>query len=679
MFTANAAYVFFSATKPNPGPIVSEGLYSVGAMPLANETEFEKAIQRKIQALTSFLQAKRVRELDVREVLRGLEALKAELGARPTVAFVGNSGEAAERAQRFCEGVPGFAQAFRSLEKAPARQVPPAFEIAWESEAGPRVRRLAEDGIVVGRGDTADAALPDARRYVSKRHAVVRARAGGVEITDHSRNGTWLNGRRMALGETATVREAATVHLGDLHDPEAGAVLALRPADGAPTSASQEADALVVGIDGTLGLPPEVEDAMRRAASAGRPTLVVGVRAPAHPSALPQEAPAVRSVFADGEEDAIPATVEWVRQATGVATALRDQGSRARYEALVDAAFEAMRECHQALLRGLEKERQTARQAKDRQEVATKGFEIVMKEAAEHPARLTKDLARAREEEFKELYESSLLSEVWKRLEAFTPCLEGKRDLDLVAKRWHSSRRTVARLRNDAAERATAWADARWEDLARRRRNHVARLDESLQRVVGGAEPLPTLEGTPEELAEEFRSIVERRVKTPALDSIERVNVVSVLYKGAMGGLTMASMLMFTTGRTFVGSAGMSEFRKQLPEYAPYVATGLLVLTVIAYLRHLESKAEKVRAALRKDFDAILEEWFDCFVKAIGERLDRHARLERMVLEDRLRSELAAQNAVAKEEASAAESRASDLQSKLRSLEYDPQAASLYR
>jgi DNA-binding response OmpR family regulator len=69
------------------------------------------------------------------------------------------------------------------------------------------VREIAlGDATTIGRDETNDLALPD--RMVSRRHATVRRTADGYVVEDHdSKNGVWVNGRR--------VSEPTPLHDGD--------------------------------------------------------------------------------------------------------------------------------------------------------------------------------------------------------------------------------------------------------------------------------------------------------------------------------------------------------------------------------------------------------------------------------------------------------------------------------
>jgi predicted component of type VI protein secretion system len=66
--------------------------------------------------------------------------------------------------------------------------------VLWEGQALPLVGALE-----VGRAPAAGGVrLSDGLAGISRMHCSLRASASGVELVDHSRFGTWLNGRRVA-------------------------------------------------------------------------------------------------------------------------------------------------------------------------------------------------------------------------------------------------------------------------------------------------------------------------------------------------------------------------------------------------------------------------------------------------------------------------------------------------
>jgi hypothetical protein len=75
----------------------------------------------------------------------------------------------------------------------PPHRAPPTH-VLWEGQALPLVGALE-----VGRAPAAGGVrLSDGLAGISRMHCSLRASASGVELVDHSRFGTWLNGRRVA-------------------------------------------------------------------------------------------------------------------------------------------------------------------------------------------------------------------------------------------------------------------------------------------------------------------------------------------------------------------------------------------------------------------------------------------------------------------------------------------------
>jgi predicted component of type VI protein secretion system len=62
------------------------------------------------------------------------------------------------------------------------------------------VREFAACGGSIGRGADNDWVLPDAKRYVSSRHAMIDYQAGAYYLVDTSRNGVFVNGDDTAVG-----------------------------------------------------------------------------------------------------------------------------------------------------------------------------------------------------------------------------------------------------------------------------------------------------------------------------------------------------------------------------------------------------------------------------------------------------------------------------------------------
>jgi pSer/pThr/pTyr-binding forkhead associated (FHA) protein len=91
---------------------------------------------------------------------------------------------------------------------------------------GLRIRVLPTERFVIGRD--VDARLELANPQVSHRHAVIEMINGAWVFTDTSRNGSFLNGRRI---EKLVIRDAVTLSLGDDVDGATIQLIPDRPAD----------------------------------------------------------------------------------------------------------------------------------------------------------------------------------------------------------------------------------------------------------------------------------------------------------------------------------------------------------------------------------------------------------------------------------------------------------------
>lgn len=93
----------------------------------------------------------------------------------------------------------------------------PEPSLQWKDEHGvPRCLTLT-DKIFLGRvcrGIGRDKRILVRNPMVSRDHAVVRLTRYGVEITDLSRNGTWINGVRMAAGASRRLEDGDLISLG---------------------------------------------------------------------------------------------------------------------------------------------------------------------------------------------------------------------------------------------------------------------------------------------------------------------------------------------------------------------------------------------------------------------------------------------------------------------------------
>jgi len=92
-------------------------------------------------------------------------------------------------------------------------------EIRYQDESGPQIFLMTQDEVSLGRGG--DDLWVDLALYttdeVSREHLRIRrdAGTGGFKITDLSRNGTWLNGRRLAGKVETALPERAEISLGE--------------------------------------------------------------------------------------------------------------------------------------------------------------------------------------------------------------------------------------------------------------------------------------------------------------------------------------------------------------------------------------------------------------------------------------------------------------------------------
>lgn len=92
---------------------------------------------------------------------------------------------------------------------------PPYIE--WQNEKGDVERRILHDKIFLGRfcrGVGEDKCIRINHPTVSRDHAVIQTSSLGIELTDASINGTWINGVRMAPGSTRFLNDGDTIELG---------------------------------------------------------------------------------------------------------------------------------------------------------------------------------------------------------------------------------------------------------------------------------------------------------------------------------------------------------------------------------------------------------------------------------------------------------------------------------
>ncbi len=95
--------------------------------------------------------------------------------------------------------------------------VPAEPSLQWQDEHGVPHRLALTDRIFIGRvcrGIEQDKCILVRNPMVSRDHAVVRLTHNGVEITDMSKNGTWINDVRMAQGASRQIKDGDLITLG---------------------------------------------------------------------------------------------------------------------------------------------------------------------------------------------------------------------------------------------------------------------------------------------------------------------------------------------------------------------------------------------------------------------------------------------------------------------------------
>jgi class 3 adenylate cyclase len=93
----------------------------------------------------------------------------------------------------------------------------PNPSLQWQDESGVPRRLALTDKIFLGRvcrGIERDKCILVRNPMVSRDHAVVRLTRYGVEITDQSKNGTWVNAVRMAPGASRRLEDGDRITLG---------------------------------------------------------------------------------------------------------------------------------------------------------------------------------------------------------------------------------------------------------------------------------------------------------------------------------------------------------------------------------------------------------------------------------------------------------------------------------
>jgi adenylate cyclase len=101
--------------------------------------------------------------------------------------------------------------------KMPPEVIPTAPSLLWQDEQGVSHRLLLSDKIFLGRicrGIQKDKCILVHNPMVSRDHAVIRLTRNGVEITDMSKNGTWVNDVRLAPGASQCLADGDLITLG---------------------------------------------------------------------------------------------------------------------------------------------------------------------------------------------------------------------------------------------------------------------------------------------------------------------------------------------------------------------------------------------------------------------------------------------------------------------------------
>ena len=101
-----------------------------------------------------------------------------------------------------------------------------------ESMGASYIREFAACGGTIGRSLECDWPLPDSKRYISSKHAMIDYQGGAYYLVDLSRNGVYMNGSDAAVGNGNPQRlfDGDTIRLGEfeikvalIEDPEEGA------------------------------------------------------------------------------------------------------------------------------------------------------------------------------------------------------------------------------------------------------------------------------------------------------------------------------------------------------------------------------------------------------------------------------------------------------------------------
>jgi FHA domain len=112
------------------------------------------------------------------------------------------------------------ARVVRDRENTRMRSAPVLAEIRYQDESGPQTFLVTQNEVSIGRGG--DDLWVDLALYttdeVSREHLRLRRdpASGEFKITDLSRNGTWLNGRRIAGNVEMAIPDRAEISLAEI-------------------------------------------------------------------------------------------------------------------------------------------------------------------------------------------------------------------------------------------------------------------------------------------------------------------------------------------------------------------------------------------------------------------------------------------------------------------------------
>jgi pSer/pThr/pTyr-binding forkhead associated (FHA) protein len=112
------------------------------------------------------------------------------------------------------------ARVARDRENTRRRTDPVFAELRYQDDSGPQTFQITQNEVSIGRGGEdlwVDVALYTTDE-ISREHLRLRRdpASGSFKITDLSRNGTWLNGRRIAGNVEVAVPERAEIRLAEV-------------------------------------------------------------------------------------------------------------------------------------------------------------------------------------------------------------------------------------------------------------------------------------------------------------------------------------------------------------------------------------------------------------------------------------------------------------------------------